>query len=52
MFRTVLAESGRGPGLFFFATIAVPPRRSTCQQASGFSAGARSASPVRRLKQA
>jgi hypothetical protein len=35
-----------------FATISFSSRSSTRQQATGLKAGARSASPVRRLKQA
>ena len=36
----------------FLVTTTLSPRRSTCQHATGESAGARSASPVRRLKHA
>jgi hypothetical protein len=47
------AAAGRRAALSRFSlTKALPSRCSTRQQETGFSAGARSASPVRRLKQA
>ena len=49
------AASGAAERLFEILNIRpaiVAPRRSTVQQATGFNAGARNASPVRKLKQA